>query len=171
MNNKNRNIALVNEADKIIGFANKQEVHEKGLLHRAFSVLVFNDKNEILLQKRASSKYHSPGLWTNTCCSHLVEDCDFEIYIHERLKDEMGFDCELKFQFSFHYRIEFDNGLCENEIDHVFFGKWNGTPEPNPEEVDNFRWVNPDVLSEDLEENPEEYTYWFKELMKRVKKT
>jgi isopentenyl-diphosphate Delta-isomerase len=168
MTNENRNIALVNEADKITGFANKQEVHEKGLLHRAFSILVFNDKNEVLLQRRALTKYHSPGLWTNTCCSHLVEDCEFETYIHERLENEMGFDCELDFQFSFHYRIEFDNGLCENEIDHVYFGKWNGTPKPNHDEADGFMWIAIEELKTDLKNNPENYTYWFKELMERI---
>ena len=112
-------IAIIDQNDNIIAYDEKLIVHKLGLLHRAFSILVFNDQNQVLLQKRASSKYHSPNLWTNTCCSHLVKDKDFERYIHERLMFEMGFDCKLKFAFSFHYKIAFDNGLSENKIDHL----------------------------------------------------
>ncbi len=159
-------IALVDKDDKIIGYEDKLKVHELGLLHRAFSIIVFNDKDEILLQKRASTKYHSPGLWTNTCCSHLIENQDFEEYIHDRLQDEMGFDCELEFKFSFHYKIEFANGLTENEIDHVYFGYWKGTPEINPDEADEYKWISIKDLKKDMNINPENYTYWFKEILK-----
>jgi len=168
MTNDNRKIALVNQADEIIGFASKLEVHQKGLLHRAFSILVFNDKHEVLLQKRAASKYHSPGMWSNTCCSHFIENCLFETYIHERLSDEMGFDCDLEFKFSFHYSVVFDNGLSENEIDHVFFGKWNWIPKLNPAEADDYKWITISKVKADLQINPDNYSYWFKELMQKI---
>jgi len=168
MINDNKKIALVNQADEIIGFASKLEVHKKGLLHRAFSVLVFNDKNEVLLQKRAASKYHSPGMWSNTCCSHFIENFLFETYIHERLFDEMGFDCELEFKFSFHYKVAFENGLSENEIDHVFFGKWNGIPKLNPAEADDYKWITINDIKADLQINPNNYSYWFKELLQKI---
>ncbi len=163
MSNENKKIALLDTDDNIIGFEDKLIVHQKGLLHRAFSIFIFNDKGEVLLQKRAATKYHSPSLWTNTCCSHLIENSDFEEYIHERLKDEMGFDCELEFKFSFHYKIKFSNGLTENEIDHVYFGKWNGTPIPNPKEVEDYKWIDWTLFKTDLTINPEKYTYWIKE--------
>lgn len=169
MNNDDKKIALLDINDIIIGYGDKLAVHQDGLLHRAFSILVFNDKNEVLLQKRASTKYHSPSLWTNTCCSHLVENQDFETYMHKRLQDEMGFDCDLSFQFSFHYKIKFENGLFENEIDHIYFGKWQGTPNINPDEADDFKWLDWDKLLVDVKTNPDNYTYWFKELLGRVK--
>jgi isopentenyl-diphosphate delta-isomerase len=168
MTNENLKIALVNEHDKITGFASKQEVHEKGLLHRAFSIFIVNDQNEFLLQKRASTKYHSPNLWTNACCSHLIANSDFEKYMHERLIDEMGFDCKLEFKFSFHYRIEFENGLIENEIDHAYLGKWNGIPIINPEEANDFRWISKEILFSDLKQNPDNYTYWFKQAVVKI---
>ncbi len=164
--NKNH-IALLDEKDNIIGYEEKLKVHQKGLLHRAFSILVFNDDGEILLQKRASTKYHSPGLWTNTCCSHLIKSLDFDEYIHSRLLDEMGFDCELKYKCKFHYLAEFENGLTENEIDHVYIGHWNGTPSLNSEEADDYQWESIENIKKGIKENPDEYTYWFKEIMKR----
>ncbi|MDD3740535.1 MAG: isopentenyl-diphosphate Delta-isomerase [Bacteroidales bacterium] len=163
-----RRIALVDENDNIIGFEYKDAVHKKGLLHRAFSLFVFNDKNELLLQKRAKSKYHSPGLWTNTCCSHLIENCEFEDYIHERLEFEMGFDCIIQYKFSFHYKICFNNGLTENEIDHVYFGKWNGTPSPNPIEAEDYKWYALEDIIVELEKDPDEFTYWFKEAVEQI---
>jgi isopentenyl-diphosphate delta-isomerase len=164
----NKRIALVNELDNIIGFEYKDIVHKQGLLHRAFSLFVFNDKSELLLQKRAASKYHSPGLWTNTCCSHLIENCIFEEYIHERLKHEMGFDCDIDFKFSFHYKVCFDNGLTENEIDHIYFGKWYGIPSPNPTEADDYKWMAWEELIFEIDRNPDIYTYWFKEAVKII---
>lgn len=164
----NRKIALVDEHDNITGFELKNTIHKKGLLHRAFSLFVFNDSDELLLQKRAKSKYHSPGLWTNTCCSHLIENCGFEEYIHERLKYEMGFDCEINFKFLFHYKICFDNGLTENEVDHVYFGKWNGNPCPNLKEAEAFKWMKTDDLIVDIKLYPDKYTYWLKEAMQQI---
>ncbi len=168
MNSKQPKIALLNDADEIIGFEDKLKVHELGLLHRAFSILVFNDNDEILLQKRASTKYHTPGLWTNTCCSHLTEHQNFDSYMHDRLQDEMGFDCELNFQFKFHYEAKFGNGLTENEIDHVFYGKWNGIPKPNPAEADDYKWDSLANIIKDIDQNPDNYTYWFKEIIKKI---
>lgn len=167
MNNENLRIALIDESDNITGYAGKSEVHRKGLLHRAFSIFVFNDKNELLLQKRAVSKYHSGGLLTNTCCSHLVENCVFEEYMHQRLREEMGFDCELNFKFAFTYKIHFENGLFEHETDHVYTGKWNGTPLPNPLEADGYLWQNFNELIANVEKSPEKYTYWFRKALQK----
>ncbi len=162
------NIALVSAEDIITGYAPKMHVHQQGLLHRAFSIVIYNDEGEMLIQKRASSKYHSGELWTNACCSHLVEEKDFEEYMHERLKHEMGFDCELKFSFKFHYIANFENGLTENEIDHVYTGKWNGTPHPDPTEADDYRWMSIEEISENIAKHPENFTYWFKEIILRL---
>lgn len=167
MSNDKIKIALVNKDDEIIGFEDKLEVHKLGLLHRAFSILIYNDKNEILLQKRASTKYHSPGLWTNTCCSHLIENQDFETYMHDRLQDEMGFDCDLEFQFKFTYKKSFDNGLTEYETDHVYTGVWEGVPKTNPDEVDEYKWMSMEDIKKDIIKNPDSYTYWFKEIISR----
>ena len=161
-------IALVSPSDRITGYAPKLLVHQQGLLHRAFSIVVFNDKGEMLLQKRATTKYHSGGLWTNTCCSHLIEGKDMETYMHERLQHEMGFDCDLKFAFSFHYTANFDNGLTENEIDHVYTGKWNGTPLPDPTEADGYRWATLNEIKTEIEKKPDSFTYWFKEIIGRM---
>lgn len=164
----NRKIALVDENDVITGFEFKNIVHKQGLLHRAFSLLVFNDKSELLLQKRAKSKYHSPGLWTNTCCSHLIENCGFEEYIHERLKHEMGFDCDIEFKFSFHYEVRFKNGLTENEIDHIYFGKWDGIPSPDPAEADDYKWMKWEDIITELNQDPDKFTYWFNVAVKKI---
>lgn len=161
-------IALVSPSDNITGYAPKLLVHQQGLLHRAFSIVVLNDKGEMLLQKRAAAKYHSGGLWTNTCCSHLVEGNDMESYMHERLKHEMGFDCELKLAFSFHYTAKFDNGLIENEIDHVYTGKWNGTPLPDPAEAEGYIWATFDEIKAEMKNSPDSFTYWFKEIIFRL---
>ncbi|MDD2387046.1 MAG: isopentenyl-diphosphate Delta-isomerase [Bacteroidales bacterium] len=168
--NKLEKIALVDDNDNIISYEEKMLVHRQGLLHRAFSILVFNDKSEILLHQRALSKYHTPGLWTNTCCSHLPQNIDFNSYRHDRLLYEMGFDCKLEFAFSFRYKIKFDNQIIENEIDHVYTGIFNGTPTPNPKEVMDFKWGNLDFVIKDIENNPELYTYWFKKLIKHANK-
>lgn len=158
-------IALVNNLDEIIGFGEKLEVHKFGKLHRAFSILVFNENNELLIQKRALEKYHSPGLWTNTCCSHLVEGEIWPDVLHQRLFYEMGFNCELKFAGKFQYRAEFDNGLIENEIDHVFTGVWSGNPKPNISEVCDYKWISPEVLINDLRQIPNKYTVWFPKVL------
>ena len=162
------NIALVSPDNQITGYSPKLLVHQQGLLHRAFSVVIFNSAGEILMQKRAATKYHSGGLWTNTCCSHLVEGKDMETYIHERLQHEMGFDCDLKFAFTFHYTAKFDNGLIENEIDHVYTGKWDGIPTPHPTEADDYRWASPENIKSEMQLHPEIFTVWFREIMSRA---
>jgi isopentenyl-diphosphate Delta-isomerase len=162
-------VILVDKKDNKIEIMEKIEAHKKGLLHRAFSIFIFNSNNELLLQKRADSKYHSPGLWTNTCCSHPIPNSTLEIDIHERLKNEMGFDCELKKSFTFIYKAEFDNGLTENEFDHVFIGNYNDEPKPNEKEVSDYKWITLDELKKDIVNNPNIYTYWLKKVINRIK--
>jgi isopentenyl-diphosphate delta-isomerase len=161
-------ILTVDENDNVIGKEEKIKTHREGKLHRAFSIFVFNSKSELLLQKRAKTKYHSGGLWTNTCCSHQRDGEVLEKTIHRRLKEEMGFDCELKEIFSFIYKVKFDNGLFENEYDHVFVGKFNGKPISNKEEVDEWKWVNLQELKKDIQKNPEKYTYWLRTSIDKV---
>jgi len=155
-------IILVDEKDRQIGTGEKLDVHRKGRLHRAFSIFIFNPKGELLLQRRASGKYHSPGLWTNSCCSHPRAGEGLEDATHRRLKEEMGFDVPLKEIFSFLYKVEFENGLTENELDHVFVGKFKGKPKPDPEEVGGWKWISLEDLKRDIKKNPEGYTYWLK---------
>jgi len=161
-------VILVDKDDKEIGIGEKIKTHKEGKLHRCFSVFIFNSKNELLLQRRARSKYHSGGLWTNTCCSHPRPNEPTEKSVHRRLKEEMGFDCEVKEIFSFIYKVKFDNGLWEHEYDHVFFGKFDGEPKPNPEEVDEWKWVSLEKLKKDIQENPDNYTYWLKKSIDKV---
>ncbi|HET8886280.1 MAG TPA: isopentenyl-diphosphate Delta-isomerase [Salinimicrobium sp.] len=154
-------VILVNEKDEQIGLMPKMEAHEKALLHRAFSVFVFNDDNELLLQKRAASKYHSPGLWTNTCCSHQRDgESNIEAGVR-RLQEEMGFSTDLQDTISFIYKAPFDNGLTEHEFDHILVGKYNLEPQINPEEVSEWKWMNLEAVRKDILENPENYTQWF----------
>ena len=155
-------VILVDENDQEIGTMEKQEAHEKGLLHRAFSVFIFNEKKELLLQQRALTKYHSAGLWTNTCCSHPRIGETIEQAAHRRLMEEMGFDCELSTKTSFIYKAAFENGLTEHEFDHVLIGNFNGEININPTEVKNFKWIALDELSIDLFQNKQNYTAWFK---------
>lgn len=155
-------VILVNEQDEPIGLMNKLEAHEKAVLHRAFSVFVLNSKNEIMLQQRAHHKYHSPLLWTNTCCSHQREG---ETNIQagtRRLYEEMGFTTELKELFHFIYKAPFDNGLTEHELDHVMIGYYNDEPQINPEEVESWKWMCIEAVRQDMIQNPGIYTVWFK---------
>ena len=161
-------VILVNPADEAIGTEEKLKAHQDGSLHRAFSILVFNDLGELLLQQRAFSKYHSGGLWTNTCCSHPSPHETMQEAIHNRLLFEMGFDCELEFQFKFQYRAAFGNGLIEHEIDHVFEGKYNQNPEPNPDEVESFRWISLEDLKEEMKKKPQHFTPWFPLIIERI---
>lgn len=155
-------VILVNENDEQIGLMPKMEAHEKAVLHRAFSVFVFNDKNELMLQQRALDKYHSPGLWTNTCCSHQ-RDGETNIQAGKRrLQEEMGFVTELKESISFIYKAPFDNGLTEHEYDHVLLGKFNDTPVINPDEVADWKWMLLEDVKDDIDTSPEQYTAWFK---------
>lgn len=164
---KEEQVILVNEKDEPIGLMPKMEAHEKALLHRAFSVFVMNENGETMLQQRAEDKYHSPLLWTNTCCSHQREGESNIEAGKRRLREEMGFDTDLKELFSFVYKAPFDNGLTEHELDHVMIGFYEGTPQVNPEEVADWKWMKPDVIKKDMAENPENYTAWFKIIFER----
>jgi isopentenyl-diphosphate delta-isomerase len=159
---KEENVILVNQEDEQIGLMAKLEAHEKAVLHRAFSVFVLNNKNEIMLQQRAQHKYHSPLLWTNTCCSHQREG---ETNIQagtRRLYEEMGFETGLKELFHFIYKAPFDNGLTEHELDHVMIGYYNDNPKINTEEVENWKWMGIEDVRKDMQSHPEIYTVWFK---------
>ena len=155
-------IILVDEKDNEIGTGEKMTVHKEGKLHRAFSVFIFNSKNELMLQKRAKDKYHSPGLWTNTCCSHPKPGEKTIDAAGRRLKEEMGFNCDLQEAFSFIYKAKFGNGLSEHEYDHVFIGKFDGNPKPDKNEAGDWKWISILELENDMKRNPDNYTYWLK---------
>jgi isopentenyl-diphosphate delta-isomerase len=155
-------VILVDENDQEIGQMEKMEAHEKGLLHRAFSIFLFNDQNELLLQQRAHSKYHSGGLWTNTCCSHPRAGESVLKASDRRLVEEMGIAAKMQPKFHFIYRAELDNELTEHELDHVVFGKFNGEPNINPDEVAAWKYVSMKEIEKDMEVNPEKYTAWFR---------
>lgn len=161
-------IIAVDKLDKEIGSIGKMEAHHKGVLHRAFSILIFNSKNQILLQKRSEKKYHSPGLWTNTCCSHPRYGENIKNAIYRRLNEEMGFTCELTEIFSFMYKVELEDNLFENEYDHVFIGTYDGEVVTNKDEVDDYKWININEVKSDIINNPQLYTYWFKYLLNRA---
>ncbi len=155
-------VILVNENDEQIGLMPKMEAHEKALLHRAFSVFVFNDNNQLMLQQRAANKYHSPLLWTNTCCSHQRDgESNLEAGVR-RLEEEMGFVCDLEEKTSFIYKAPFDNGLTEHELDHVMVGYYSDDPKINKEEVESFKYMTVEEVKEDMALKPEIYTEWFK---------
>lgn len=155
-------VILVNENDEVLGLMPKMEAHEKALLHRAFSVFIYNDKGQLMLQQRALSKYHTPGLWTNTCCSHQrLGETNIEAG-KRRLMEEMGFSTELQESISFIYKAPFENGLTEHEYDYILIGHYNQNPDPNPNEVASWKWVNLDELQIDIKTNPHHYTAWFK---------
>ena len=155
-------VILVDTNDEPLGLMNKMEAHEQALLHRAFSVFVLNDKNEVMLQQRASHKYHSPLLWTNTCCSHQRAGESNIQAGKRRLEEEMGFKTDLKELFHFIYKAPFDNGLTEHELDHVMIGYSNQEPKINPEEVESWKWMKIEDIKNDMEIHPEIYTVWFK---------
>ena len=156
------NVILVNKNDEQIGLMPKLEAHQKALLHRAFSVFILNDKNEIMLQQRAHQKYHSPLLWTNTCCSHQRQGENNIEAGSRRLFEEMGFKTDLKELFHFIYKAPFDNGLTEHELDHVMIGYFNENPTINLDEVENWKWMKIEDVRMDIEKQPEIYTIWFK---------
>jgi isopentenyl-diphosphate delta-isomerase len=160
------NVILVDVLDNQLGLMPKMEAHEKAVLHRAFSVFIFNDKGELMLQQRAAHKYHSPLLWTNTCCSHQ-RDGESNIEAGKRrLIEEMGFKTNLKEVFSFVYKAPFDNGLTEHELDHVMIGTFNGSPTINPDEVASYKWMTLEAVKKDIELQPNIYTAWFKIIFK-----
>jgi len=164
-------VSLVDENDNDTGVMEKLRAHQEGLLHRAISVFVFNDKNELLLQQRAAEKYHSPLLWTNTCCSHprpgevLVEAA------HRRLMEEMNLACPLTHEFSFTYKAVLDGGLTEHEFDHVFFGNSNTIPDPNPAEVHSWKYLGLEEIENEINAFPDTYTSWFKLMLAKIKST
>lgn len=155
-------VILVDQNDQQTGTMEKLEAHRLGLLHRAFSVFVFNSKGELLLQQRALDKYHSAGKWTNTCCSHPRPGETNEDAAHRRLREEMGMDCNLEYGFSFLYKATFSNALTEHEYDHVFFGSSDELPVLNPLEVASFRYMSLETLARDLQDRPDVYTPWLK---------
>ena len=153
-------IALVDLDDKITGYETKEAVHRRGLLHRAFSVFIVRD-GEMLIQKRNPDKYHSGGLWSNTCCSHQQKGEELAESVHRRMIEEMGFDCEVEEKFSFVYRTQFRPDLCEYEYDHVFVGTYDGEVQVNPEEASEIRWIPFEKLKEELVKEPEKFSSWF----------
>jgi len=163
-------VILVNTNNEIQGYMEKMEAHEKGLLHRAFSVFIFNSYGELLLQKRDINKYHSGGLWTNTCCSHPRKNETFIEAAKRRLFEEMGLRCELKETFSFIYKANLDNDLIEHELDQVFFGNTDQKPSLNNEEVMDYKYIKPNQLLIDINNDPDTYTEWLKISFKQVYK-
>ena len=161
-------IILVDENDIQVGAMEKLKTHEKGLLHRAFSIFVRNDKGECMLQKRALGKYHSGGLWSNTCCGHPRDGEDLESAAHRRLNEEMGLDCPLREVFTLTYQANLDHGLKENEFLHVLVGAYDNGPVLNPEEADDWKWIPEDELKKDIAKNPNNYTQWFGIILKKA---
>lgn len=162
-------LILVDEKDAPLGKMDKLLVHQKGLLHRAFSVFIFNSKGELLLQQRAEGKYHSGGLWTNTCCSHPRYGEQLEEAVDRRMMEEMGMSCETTFAFNFIYFAAFENGLSEHELDHVFMGKSDDEPSLNSEEVQNWKYIDLDSLEAEIVKTPKLYSEWMKICLPRLK--
>ncbi|HBH07294.1 MAG TPA: isopentenyl-diphosphate delta-isomerase [Flavobacteriales bacterium] len=161
-------VILVDQKDEMQGLMGKTEAHEKGVLHRAFSVFLFNKNRELLLQKRASSKYHSANLWANTCCSHPRENESVLEAAHRRLMEEMGISSTLNEEFSFIYKAELDNGMIEHELDHVLFGKYDGEPIVNTNEVQDWKYMDIPSLEKDIENHPDRYAPWLRIALSRV---
>ncbi len=161
-------VILVDSNDMELGTMGKMEAHRKGELHRAFSVFIFNSKGELLMQQRALDKYHSGGLWTNTCCSHPRKG---EVTMHaarRRMQEEMGIECTIKPVFNFIYKAHLDKGLIEHEFDYVFFGVSDRTPKINVLEVLEWKYITMENLSESIKLNPENYTEWLKDCFDKV---
>jgi isopentenyl-diphosphate Delta-isomerase len=158
-------VIVVDAHDNEIGTMEKMEAHRKGALHRAFSVIIFNSKGEMLLQQRADSKYHSAGLWTNACCSHPMPGEPIEVAVKRRLHEEMGIDAILKFSHKFIYKANLESSLIEYELDHVFTGVTDQSPNVNPHEVQAWKYISVDELKKDIAANPSAYTFWFKVIM------
>lgn len=163
-------VVLVNERDEAIGTMGKMRAHQEGVLHRAFSIFLFDEQGRLLLQRRAPGKYHSAGLWTNTCCSHPRPSESLLDAAHRRLKEEMGIVAELVPRFSFIYHAALGNGLMEHELDHVLFGTYSGAVRPDPLEVGDWKYIHPDALETDLVTHPERYTVWLRACWARVRK-
>ena len=162
-------VVLVTEKDEVLGLMEKMQAHENGILHRAFSVFLYNSKGEMLLQKRASQKYHSPNQWTNACCSHPRIEETYEQAAKRRIKEELGIDCELEEKFWFIYKADVGQNLWEHELDHVFVGNYEGEFNLNKEEVTEVRYISLENLNIELENNPENFTEWFKIILEEYK--
>ena len=165
---KKEEVILINKNNRKIGTEEKIRAHKEGKLHRAFSIFIFNSKNELLIQKRAKSKYHSGGLWSNSVCGHPRPNETYSKATHKGLKEEMGFDCRLKKLFCFRYKTKLDK-LIENEYDCVFIGKFDGKPNPSLKEIMDYKWISLDNLKKDVRKNPQKYTYWFKKILKKTR--
>ncbi|UII26583.1 isopentenyl-diphosphate Delta-isomerase [Fulvivirga maritima] len=161
-------VVLVDQHDQELGTMEKIETHRKGLLHRAFSLFVFNSQNELLIQKRASHKYHSAGLWTNTCCSHPRKGEAITDAAKRRLVEEMGMTSDSEFLYKFIYKVDLEGEMVEHELDHVLIGYTDATPNPNPEEVESYLYDSMENIQEKINSNPDEYTYWFKIIMETL---
>ncbi|GAA0890729.1 isopentenyl-diphosphate Delta-isomerase [Fulvivirga kasyanovii] len=161
-------VVLVDSKDREIGRMEKLEAHKKGVLHRAFSVLIFNSRHELLIQRRSEGKYHSGGLWTNTCCSHPRPEEPVHEAAKRRLMEEMGIDLQPEFLYKFIYKTELDNQLTEHELDHVFTGTFDGEPNINKDEVDDWKYVDLKTLKADIEANADHYTHWFKIIIENI---
>ena len=161
-------VILVDDTDREVGVMEKMEAHEKGLLHRAFSVFIYNAKGEMLLQQRSAGKYHSPDLWTNACCSHPHPGEETLTAAQRRLYEEMGLRTELQFKTTFIYRSEFSNGLTEYELDHVFTGISEEQPQVNPEEAQAFKWLKPESIKDLIHNEPDQFTTWFRIAMDKI---
>jgi len=161
-------VIIVDTEDREIGLMEKMQAHREAKLHRAFSVFLLNDKNEVLLQQRALDKYHCGGMWTNACCSHPREGETLHDAVNRRLQEEMGIACDTQWAYSFIYKADVGKGLFEHEFDHVFFGKFSGIPQPDENEVSDWRYVTIDTLKQDVEAHPEKYTPWFKIILAEV---
>lgn len=159
-------IPLIGKKNQIIGFEKKDKIHSKGLFHSAVSVFIFNLKNDLMLQKRSSKKYHSSLLWTNTCCSHPRKNESLLTAAHRCLIEEMGFDCFLEEKFCFTYHEFLSNGLIENELDHVFVGYYEKSPIINYKEVENWKWISLNELIKNVHLYPDSYTIWLKIILK-----
>lgn len=154
-------VVLVDRLDNALGTMPKMQAHRDGRLHRAISVFIYNDAGQLLLQKRAEGKYHSPGLWTNACCSHPRPNEQPHAAALRRLNEEMGIECPLEYAFSFLYRAELEGGLVEHELDHVFVGNTEAVPAPDPDEVGGWRWTSPAEIERELATDPSRFTAWF----------
>jgi len=162
-------VILVDQNDKEIGLEEKLKAHQNGgKLHRAISIFIFNKNGETMLQQRAQGKYHGAGLWSNTVCSHPRKGETPVEAAHRRLREELGFDCEMKEVFSFTYEAKMDKDLTEKEFDHVIFGKYDKEPRPNPEEVQGWKWVSLDELKKGIEKNPDNYSPWLRIVMNDI---
>lgn len=164
-------VILVDEQDNELGLMEKMQAHKEGKLHRALSIFIFNSKKQLLLQKRASNKYHSANLWTNTCCSHPRKNETVTAAANRRLQEEMGMNCLLQYQFKFIYQAQLENKLIEHELDYVYTGFSDIVPVPNKDEVSDYRYVSMDEIEKDIEMNPQNYTVWFKLIFERIKQT